>query len=157
MNLKTCCNETSVRKTLFCPSMVMPCGTRNMFAPHDEMSLPVLASISSTARFGELRCCREVEPSAGSMENKHVAIHVDGDPGGFAKLNARRKTRPILYFFIPRNRRRSSGISTAAGQQCHDQYIARDHKIVAHLFDHTMRTGKTPAERRRLGRSMVFA
>jgi hypothetical protein len=61
------------------------------------MSLPVLASISSTAGFGELRCCREDEPSAGPMENKHVAIHVDGLSSGFAKLNAWRKTRPILY------------------------------------------------------------
>jgi hypothetical protein len=54
-------------------------------------------------RLGELRCCREVEPSAGSVENKHVAIRVDGNPSGFAKLNARRKTRPILYFRIPCN------------------------------------------------------
>src|SRR6266567_4564521 len=68
-------------------------------------------------RFGELRCCREDEPSAGPMENKHVPIHVDGNTSGFAKLNARRKTRPILYFFITCNRCRSNA-SMAAGQQC---------------------------------------
>ena len=62
------------------------------------------------------------------MENKHVAIHVDGNPGDFAKLNTRRKTRPILYFFIPRYRRSSTDISTTARQQCHDQNKTRHYE-----------------------------
>ena len=40
-------------------------------------------------RFGELCCGLQVEPSARSMENKHVTVHVDGDASSFAKLNAR--------------------------------------------------------------------
>jgi len=107
-----------------------------MFAPHDEMSLPVLASISSTVGSVSFVVCREDEPSAGPMENKHVPIHVDGNPSGFAKLNAPRKTRPILDFFIPCNRRRSNGISTAARQQCHDQPKTRHNGNGAQSSNH---------------------
>src|ERR1017187_7609789 len=35
-------------------------------------------------RFGELRCFREGEPSARPMEDKYVALHVDGNSSGFA-------------------------------------------------------------------------
>ncbi len=35
------------------------------------------------------------------MEDKHMAVHVDGNPGGFAEVNARRKPRPALDLLVP--------------------------------------------------------
>src|SRR5258708_3142870 len=129
VNLKICCSETSVRKTLFCPSMVMPCGTRNVFAPHEEISLPESASISITVGSGSLEVCLRWNHAGGYMKNKHVAVHVDGNPCGFAQLYVRRKIRPILYFFIPCDGRRSGhGLSPAAEQQCPDQHKTRSDK-----------------------------
>jgi hypothetical protein len=96
-------------------------------------------------RFGQFGGCLDVEPPTRSMENKHVSIHVDSDASSFAKLNAGRKARPILYFFITRDCGRGSYVIQAGAEKGHDQHQTRHHRNFVHSFDHTMHTEVLPA------------
>ena len=78
----------------------MPCGTRNVLAPHERISLPVLRIDLEDGRILQQLGRSRVEAAARTMEDKHVTIGVDGDAGGFAHLHAGGQPWPAFHFFV---------------------------------------------------------